>query len=823
MTNQTLYNQIFPDCTPKKRLLIIDDDPLVLHLLNDTFKSDYDCTTCECGISAVEVACEHEYAVILLDYNFPRTNGIEILTKIRENSIKSQVILATGYPSRELAMKFKNLDVLDFVPKPFKIEKLKHLVHRAWDKYCALDLSSKLQFTLKEKSQELAQVHEFLAISNNKLDETRMSYEEGVAYQSRLLQLIDIFQEIGKYSDLDGLQAFIIGSVTNMLQSDRSSLFIVDSESDELYSKIAQGVGGAEIRFPIGIGIAGTVAKDKKTILIPDAYSDSRFNPSFDKKTGYVTKNILCMPMMNIKSQVIGVIQVLNKLDGDFSDSDIHILTAFNALAAMSLESVLSSQKVKILNKELQTALADSQLILDHIHEGFCIVDRKGFVANGYSTICRQFFGRDSFQGFSILEHCFVGLDKEGANFIENLGEWIEMGFDNPTLDFWEEMSENIELKSGQFILNITLKRIGSQEEVVGIMVNLQDVSEAHRLAKESAEQMKTSNLVLEVSNGILSHGQVQYYSYLNNQDMYLEEIVNIYAEGEVNIDQINKLFRSFHSLKGLVMTYGMSSLADIVHHQEDLWHEVRDGFQETYEIQPMVQDQMFQTFTIVEEIQSIFAKLYPEGLLDQIGSSESDGIYQYSYSKSNLSYMAISQLLKSEALLHAESLDKEIKWITQKRDLVIPTTIWDPLRNIFSHLIKNSIDHGLETSEERIEMGKDGVGFLFFDCYFNDEGKGDSLTFVFKDDGQGIDPVKIRNKALQKGVISTIEEVSLDEAHNLVFAPGFSTASEVSLISGRGVGMDIVKETIKELSGEIVLKNTFEKGLEIQIVMPVE
>ncbi|MCO4781628.1 MAG: response regulator [Candidatus Cloacimonetes bacterium] len=821
MKDLSSHRQLVLGSDPDKRILIIEDDDLVTHLLEDSFKDEYDCTICHNGFEAVDIACKGNYAIILLDYNFPKTNGLEILTKIRNSGVKSQVILVTGYPSRELAMKFKDLDVLDFVAKPFKIDKLKYLVNRAWDNHCTIQLNLHLHSTLNEKSKELALVHEYLEVSNNKLDETRLSYEEGVAYQSRLLHLIDVFQEIGKYNDLDGLQAFIISSVTNMLQSDRSSLFIVDAESNELYSKIAQGVGGAEIRFPIGVGIAGSVAKDKETILIPDAYCDDRFNPSFDKQTGYRTRNILCMAMINIKGQVIGVIQVLNKLEGDFDESDIHILTAFNALAAMSLESVLSSQNVKRLNSELQLALQDSQLILDHIHEGFCIVDRKGFVANGYSTICRQFFGRDSFQGFSILDHPFSGLDKEGENFISNLGEWIEMGFDNPSLDFWEEMSQNIELRSCGFILNVTLKRIGSKDKVEAVMLNLQDVSEAHRLAKESAEQLKTSNLVLEISHGILSHGQLQYYSYLNHQDLYLEEIVNIYAEGEVSIEQINKIFRSFHSLKGLVMTYGMSSLAELVHLQEDLWQEARDSFQDSYEINPEIQQQMFRTFEMVEEIQSIFTKLYPEGLFEQLSSTESEGIYQYSYSKSNLSYMAISQLLKSEALLHAESLNKEIKWITQKRDLVIPVTIWDPLRNIFSHLIKNSIDHGLESSEERTQLGKDTVGYLFFDCYFTDEDSDNKITFIFKDDGQGIDPHKIREKALQKGIISSLDDVSIENAHNLIFSPGFSTASEVSLISGRGVGMDIVIETVKDLNGEVTLKNEFKKGLEINITLP--
>ena len=103
----------------------------------------------------------------------------------------------------------------------------------------------------------------------------------------------------------------------------------MDHDTQELYSNIAEGMGGKEIRFPVGKGIAGAVARTRETILIPDAYSDKRFNPEVDRKTGYYTKNILCMAMCNIDNKVIGVIQVLNKKEGDFTEQDVSLLTGF--------------------------------------------------------------------------------------------------------------------------------------------------------------------------------------------------------------------------------------------------------------------------------------------------------------------------------------------------------------------------------------------------------------------------------------------------------------------------------------------------------------
>ncbi|MCJ8347850.1 response regulator, partial [bacterium] len=801
---------------------IIDDDNLILRLLRDSLEEEYEVVTTNSGQEGIELALEGQFPIIFLDYRFPKITGLDILKKLRAHNIVSQVILATGYPTYELAIEFSRLNVFDFFPKPFKLDKLNHVVDLAWDKHCTIELNKRLQEDLLIKNQQLEKVNSDLVISAEDLDQTKVDYQANLAYSERLLSLIAIFQEIGKFHELDSLQAFIINSVTNILGADRSSLFIVDRSSNELYSKIAQGVGSVEIRFPIGVGIAGTVAANKDTILIPDAYQDDRFNPSFDKKTGYVTRNILCMPMLNIKAEVIGVIQVLNKLEGDFTEIDLNLLTAFNALAGMSLESVLASAEVSLLNSNLKLALRESQLVLDHIHEGFCIIDIHGKVRSGYSSICKSFFGVDSFEDFSIFDHPFKGFTKESRSFIKTIHEWIELGFENPSLDFWEEMSCDIKLQSMDYVINLTLKRIGNKSKVEGVMLNIQDVTEAHNLAIQSEKDKKKSNLVLELSNSILTHGQVQFYSYISSQREYLDEIETMYQQSLVDLQDVHKVFRAFHSFKSLVMTFAMNTLAEKVHDQEDLWMDIRDSYIDPLSVPLSLAATFVELKEIVIEVEGIFEKLYPKHLIEHFSDKSSNGIYQYSYRKSDLSYQAVSQLLKSEALLHAESLNKEIKWITHKRDLIIPQDVWDSLRIVFSHLIKNSIDHGLESNDHREQLGKDKVGYLFFDCFTSYDEQDSFITFIFKDDGQGIDPYQIRNKAFKKGLISPENSISIEDAHNLIFLPGLSTREEVSLMSGRGVGMDIVKETVEDLCGDIVLTNNPGHGLEVNIKIKV-
>src|SRR5262245_8382858 len=138
---------------------------------------------------------------------------------------------------------------------------------------------------------------------------------------------------------LDNLLPVIMEKTTEVMEADRSSLFLYDESSHELWSKIAQGLELKEIRFPIGVGIAGDVAKTGKAANIPDAHQDPRFNPDFDKQTNYRTRSVLCLPLINTAGKLVGVIQTLNKKGGDtFNSEDESLFEALAAHAVVALE-----------------------------------------------------------------------------------------------------------------------------------------------------------------------------------------------------------------------------------------------------------------------------------------------------------------------------------------------------------------------------------------------------------------------------------------------------------------------------------------------------
>jgi two-component system chemotaxis sensor kinase CheA len=145
--------------------------------------------------------------------------------------------------------------------------------------------------------------------------------------------------------------------------------------------------------------------------------------------------------------------------------------------------------------------------------------------------------------------------------------------------------------------------------------------------------------------------------------------------------------------------------------------------------------------------------------------------------------------------------------------DRIIGSKIVDPLL----HLIKNSISHGIEEKEERIAKGKNEIGTIFLNAY-SEKGY---VYISITDDGQGINPDKVYQKALEKKLIDPNKKYTEDEIINFIFLPGFSTADKVNQIAGRGVGMDVVKTEILKLRGKIKMINRLGQGLSIQLRIP--
>ncbi|TPX54411.1 hypothetical protein CcCBS67573_g09575 [Chytriomyces confervae] len=174
----------------------------------------------------------------------------------------------------------------------------------------------------------------------------------GVKKKDDIKMLMNTASFMSSEIDLNGLVRVVMQTAQELMNAERGTVFIVDQKKKELWSVMAQGAG--EIRVPMTKGIAGFVAMSGEILNIPNAYKDPRFNRAIDIKTGFHTRNILCIPMKSSKGQVIGVAQIINKLPDPsvFTSEDEMLLTAFSSLAATTIEKNLVFQEMQTLLDE---------------------------------------------------------------------------------------------------------------------------------------------------------------------------------------------------------------------------------------------------------------------------------------------------------------------------------------------------------------------------------------------------------------------------------------------------------------------------------------
>lgn len=165
-----------------------------------------------------------------------------------------------------------------------------------------------------------------------------------------------------------------------------------------------------------------------------------------------------------------------------------------------------------------------------------------------------------------------------------------------------------------------------------------------------------------------------------------------------------------------------------------------------------------------------------------------------------------------------SSKLNKEVELLISGEQTEVDKTVLEKISDPLVHLVRNSLDHGIETPEAREAKGKPRNGTVKLDAYHH----GGSIVIEIKDDGAGINRERVVQKAREKGLISPDAVLSDEQALELIFAPGFSTAEVVSDVSGRGVGMDVVKKNIDSLGGAVSIESKVDKGTTISIRLPL-
>ncbi|MEO0488203.1 MAG: adenylate/guanylate cyclase domain-containing protein [Cyanobacteria bacterium P01_A01_bin.123] len=188
--------------------------------------------------------------------------------------------------------------------------------------------------------------------------------------QKGVSALLKAISSLEQSLDLEKTLQSVMAEARDLMQADRSTLWLLDKEKQELWSKVKSADGNSliELRLKADKGIVGYVASTGKTLNIPNAYEDPRFDPSSDQRTGYHTRNILCMPVFDSGSELIGVTQLINKAQGSFTSSDEEFMRAFNIQSGIALENAKLFEKVlveKQYQKDMLQSLSDAVVSTD--------------------------------------------------------------------------------------------------------------------------------------------------------------------------------------------------------------------------------------------------------------------------------------------------------------------------------------------------------------------------------------------------------------------------------------------------------------------------
>ncbi|MFH0844699.1 MAG: HD domain-containing phosphohydrolase [Pseudomonadota bacterium] len=301
----------------KESILIVDDEPEIRNMLADMVQSfDFDCQTVENGIHALDLIRNNHFHIIISDISMPEMDGIELMNRAREYLPDMPFLIITGYSGDYSYERVVGSGANDFIRKPFTQNELK----------------AKLSRILQER---------------NLAEENKRLIKQQVALNEKMSTLIGVAADLSSELDFDRLFPLIIHKVTDAMAAERTSLYIIDWDNHEIWTKVAERVG--EIRLPLGQGISGKVAETGEILNVVDAWELPYFNREFDVKHNFRTRAVLCMPINNRAGERIGVMQVINKVGGGrFNKDDEAFLKGLASQVAIALENAFLLEEVEI-------------------------------------------------------------------------------------------------------------------------------------------------------------------------------------------------------------------------------------------------------------------------------------------------------------------------------------------------------------------------------------------------------------------------------------------------------------------------------------------
>ena len=464
--------------------------------------------------------------------------------------------------------------------------------------------------------------------------------------------------------------------------------------------------------------------------------------------------------------------------------------------------------------------------------------------------------------GKTVYETLYANIDPQSEEF-GNLKSALEtsIGGNDLQWDLNESYFINkttINVKGEERIISVLPNPIwGLDEDIKEIMFSCEDITEKvaleEKVAKTQAESNKRSRVLHELAphdgKGIAAHSK-ELKMFLSNSDLLVNESLEImHKEGGQEIDKkkFDTVFRHLHTLKGNARGFGATLLSELIHRAESDLEEIKKDFDQ---FNDEGRDQICNELIEIRNLLDYFIKVAEEVFSISLDGSAGEIVY-HEVHKDNLAtlenslkkvmgdspsndmkdlFVNFTNLLKTplKDFLSgfkkvvdetAEESGKNVSFQVEGDDIYIGQDEQNLLNDSLIHLVRNSVDHGIEGRETRSKENKNEVGNIIISVKKNEDGYGINI----KDDGAGIDSELVTKKAIENGLVSTDEAQNMSERDKLklIFRAGLSTKDQVSELSGRGVGMDVVSTNIKKLGGEIDIST--EKGVGTQFSISIK
>ncbi|MCH2206445.1 MAG: ATP-binding protein [Lentisphaerales bacterium] len=475
--------------------------------------------------------------------------------------------------------------------------------------------------------------------------------------------------------------------------------------------------------------------------------------------------------------------------------------------------------------------------ILNSIEQGIFTINKDLSINEQHSSKAEDIFAITEFQN-SNLESLFDINDTK----VEQYKSWVSLISNPKKLKRWKkyaELSPVNELTQNnndeERIIQIDYQPITDNGKLSKLMVLCTDVTEERKVKAALEKTKREQQLTLQRVIGLINNDQESLKTFFEGYENAITSLKNIDYDKLTRAD-IDELFRQVHTLKGNGGSFGFNEVSRVSGFAEDFLEEAKsiEKFTDSHK------GRLNNALHLMEEeligINAMKAKLFSDkegsmtisrdqfqNLLQSVKSGtirDLDEISKKLFALDLTPFYSFCRKYSNIVVTYRESYGKNVKdLLIQTPNELVHRDTMKKFDMAIVHLVRNSLDHGLESDEERDATGKE-QGLISMGISRNEH----TTTLTIEDDGKGIDGETIASKAVEKGIISEEQKNSLSSMDKieLIFHPGFSSKDEVTDVSGRGVGMDAVKSSIEELGGSVHIDTEIGRGTKISLNLPI-